>query len=320
MNMLTKEWILGYVFAGLFIAMSMFVPGFLDPYNLTNMLFQVPELGILALGMMVVLLTAGIDLSITFLAAMSGVVMAQLMTSGYPIIIAIFIGIMVALLGGLLNGFFVAVVGVSPILVTLGTMTLFEGIVLLMTKGYSISGFPESYSMIGNGQVGPIPIPILIFIAVAIATSVLLNKTVWGRSVYMLGNNPTATLFSGINTTRVLIWVYLFAALMAAIAAIVMTSRYNSAKVDLGSSYLLQSIAVAVLGGTNISGGYGKVIGVVLGVGIFQVISNGLNLFGIPSMVINILMGVILIFVLLMNFFLAKRKQKQNVQKLNVAS
>ncbi|MCG6197615.1 ABC transporter permease, partial [Anoxybacillus sp. LAT_38] len=95
------------------------------------------------------------------------------------------------------------VVGVSPILVTLGTMTLFEGIVLLLTKGNSISGFPESYSLIGNGLLGVVPIPILIFAAIAVILSILLNKTAWGRSVYMFGNNPTATLFSGINTTRV---------------------------------------------------------------------------------------------------------------------
>jgi len=311
MNFLSKEWILGYVFAGLFLLMTLFVPGFFDTYNLINMLFQLPELGILSLGMMVVLLTAGIDLSITFLAALAGVIVAMLLTNGYSVPVSILAGFATALAGGLLNGFFIAVVGVSPILVTLGTMTLFEGIVLLLTKGNSISGFPESYSLIGNGLLGVVPIPILIFAVIAVILSILLNKTVWGRSVYMFGNNPTATLFSGINTTRVVLLVYLFAALMTAVAAIIMTSRYNSAKVDIGSSYLLQSIAVAVLGGTSISGGYGKVIGVVLAVGIFQIISNGLNLLGVSSMVIDILMGTILIGVLLINYVSAKRKQSQ---------
>ncbi|UYZ12331.1 ABC transporter permease [Brevibacillus sp. WF146] len=311
MNFLSKEWILGYVFAGLFLLMTLFVPGFFEAYNLINMLFQLPELGILSLGMMVVLLTAGIDLSITFLAALAGVIVATLLTNGYSVPVSILAGVATALTGGLLNGFFIAVVGVSPILVTLGTMTLFEGIVLLLTKGNSISGFPESYSLIGNGLLGAVPIPILIFAAIAVILSILLNKTAWGRSVYMFGNNPTATLFSGINTTRVVLWVYLFAALMAAVAAIIMTSRYNSAKVDIGSSYLLQSIAVAVLGGTSISGGYGKVIGVVLAVGIFQIISNGLNLLGVSSMVIDMLMGTILIGVLLINYVSAKRKQSQ---------
>lgn len=125
----------------------------------------------------------------------------------------------------------------------------------------------------------------------------------------MAGNNPVATRFSGINTRKVIMYVYLFSALMAAIAAVIMTSRYNSAKVDLGSSYQLQSIAVAVLGGTSISGGYGKVIGVIFGTAIFQVLSSGLNLLGVPSMVINILIGVVLITVLLINFFTANAKR-----------
>lgn len=103
----------------------------------------------------------------------------------------------------------------------------------------------------------------IVFAIVALLAWYLLNKTVWGRTVYMAGNNPIATLFSGVNTKKVIMYVYLFSALMAAIAAIIMTSRYNSAKVDLGSSYQAQSIAVAVLGGTSISGGYGKVIGVI---------------------------------------------------------
>ncbi|MGG4393804.1 ABC transporter permease [Paenibacillus thiaminolyticus] len=308
---LSKEWMLGLFFLGLFIIMAIFVPGFIDPYNLTSMLYQLPELGILSLGMMVVILTAGIDLSITYLAALSGVVMAYALTAGLPVPVAMIAGVIAALIGGLLNGFFVAVIGVSPILVTLGTMTLFKGIILLITKGNSVSGFPDSYSFIGNGDVLGIPFPMILFAIVALLAWYLLNKTVWGRTVYMAGNNPIATLFSGVNTKKVIMYVYLFSALMAAIAAIIMTSRYNSAKVDLGSSYQLQSIAVAVLGGTSISGGYGKVIGVIFGTATFQVLSSGLNLLGVPGMVINILIGVVLLAVLLINFFTAKYKHNQ---------
>lgn len=308
---LSKEWILGLIFLGLFAVMAVFVPGFIDPYNLNSMLFQLPELGILSLGMMAVILTAGIDLSITFVAALSGVAMAYCMVEGMPIYAALAVGLVVALLCGLINGFFVSIVGVSPILVTLGTMTLFKGVILLVTKGNSVSGFPDSYSVIGNNDILGIPLPIIIFAVVALAAWYMLNKTVWGRSVYMAGNNPVATLFSGINTKRVIMYVYLFSALMAFIAAVIMTSRYNSAKVDLGSSYQLQSIAVAVLGGTSISGGYGKVIGVIFGAGIFQILSSGLNLLGVPGMVINILIGVVLIAVLIVNYFSAKRGQKK---------
>ncbi|WP_219837068.1 ABC transporter permease [Paenibacillus sp. R14(2021)] len=308
---LSKEWMLGGVLVALFIVMAIVAPGFTDVYNLTNMLFQIPELGILSLGMLVVILTSGIDLSITYLAALSGVIMAYCMTSGMPLALSILLGVLTALIGGLLNGFFVAFVGVSPILVTLGTMTFFKGIVTLITKGNSISGFPDSYAAIGSNAYFGIPLPVIIFGLIALAAWYLLNKTVWGRHVYMTGNSPIATLFSGVNTKRVIIYVYLFSAMMAAIAAVIMTSRYNSAKVDLGSSYLLQSISVAVLGGASISGGYGKVIGVVLGTAIFQVLSSGLNLMGVSSMIINILVGVVLIAVLLINFFSANMKRNE---------
>lgn len=278
---LSKENILGLIAIGLFVLMSISVPGFLSSNNLTNMMFQLPEFGLFALAMMVVIVTGGIDLSITYTAALAGVAIAILSSNGYPMIIAILGGIAVGLLCGFMNGFIIAKIGVSPILVTLGTMVLFEGLILSITKGNSISGFSPEYTLIGNGYyLGLIPLSIIIFLFVAILTSVLLNKTVWGRSVYMVGSNPVASLFSGVNNSKVLMKVYLYSALLAAIASIIMTSRYNTVKVDLGSSYLLQSVAAAVLGGTEIQGGYGKVIGTLYAVMIFQMISSGLILIG----------------------------------------
>ncbi|REJ26038.1 MAG: ABC transporter permease [Bacillaceae bacterium] len=311
---LSKENILGLIVIGLFVLMSISVPGFLSSNNLTNMMFQLPEFGLFALAMMVVIVTGGIDLSITYTAALAGVAIAILSSNGYPMIIAILGGIAVGLLCGLMNGFIIAKIGVSPILVTLGTMVLFEGLILSITKGNSISGFSPEYTLIGNGYyLGLIPLSIIIFLFVAILTSVLLNKTVWGRSVYMVGSNPVASLFSGVNNSKVLMKVYLYSALLAAIASIIMTSRYNTVKVDLGSSYLLQSVAAAVLGGTEIQGGYGKVIGTLYAVMIFQMISSGLNLMGVPRPIVTVIMGVILIAVLIINFI--KVKADENKQK-----
>lgn len=224
---------------------------------------------------------------------------------------AILIGVLVGLSCGLINGVIISKIGVSPILVTLGTMVLFEGLILSITKGNSISGFSEGYSLIGNGYyMGIVPLSIIIFVLFAIITAILLSKTKWGRSVYMVGSNPIATLFSGINNSKVLMRVYLYAALLATIASIIMTSRYNTAKVDLGSSYLLQSVAAAVLGGTEIQGGYGKVIGTVYAVVIFQMLSSGLNLMGVPRSIVTVMMGVILITVLVINFVKTKLDEK----------
>ncbi|WP_181347094.1 ABC transporter permease [Thalassobacillus sp. CUG 92003] len=314
MKSLSKESILGLVTLGVIILMSMIAPGFLDLGNIYNMMFQLPEFGLLTLGMMVIIITGGIDLSITYVAALSGVIMAIMISSGVFLPFAILVGVLVALACGSLNGFIVSKIGVSPILVTLGTMVLFEGVILSITKGTSISGFPAAYNLIGNGYIGGVvPLSIIIFAAFAILTAVLLNKTEWGRQVYMLGSNPVATLFSGVNNSRVLMKVYLYGALLAAVAAIIMTSRYNSAKVDLGSSYLLQSVAAAVLGGTEIQGGYGKVIGTIYAVIIFQVLSNGLNLLGVDSSLVTVIMGAILIFVLTLNFATHTFRNKKQV-------
>ncbi|MFE4142594.1 ABC transporter permease [Peribacillus sp. YIM B13472] len=308
---ISKENTLGVITAGLFVLMSFSIPGFFSSNNLTNMMFQLPEFGLIALAMMVVIVTGGIDLSITYTAALSGVTIALMASSGYPMLGAILIGVLVGLSCGLINGVLISKIGVSPILVTLGTMVLFEGLILSITKGNSISGFSEGYSLIGNGYyMGIVPLSIIIFVLFAIITAILLSKTKWGRSVYMVGSNPIATLFSGVNNSKVLMRVYLYAALLATIASIIMTSRYNTAKVDLGSSYLLQSVAAAVLGGTEIQGGYGKVIGTVYAVVIFQMLSSGLNLMGVPRSIVTVMMGVILITVLVINFVKTKLDEK----------
>nr|WP_302328439.1 ABC transporter permease [Salirhabdus salicampi] len=279
------------------------------------MAFQLPEFGLIALGMMVVILTSGIDLSLTYTSALAGIVIALGLTAGLPILAAILLGLGAAILCGCVNAFFVSNIGVSPILVTIGTMILYEGVSMQITKGGAISGFPEQFYVFGNATIGVIPLPIIIFAIFAIVTYVLLNNTPWGRSVYMIGSNPKATFFSGINTRRVLYYVYLYAALLAAIAGLIMASRYNSAKVDYGSSYLLLSIAAVVLGGTKIQGGYGKVMGTVLGVMIFQILTSALNLYGVSPHIVNIFIGGILIFVLTLNFILNNVGRK-NVPKV----
>lgn len=320
MKGLSKESVLGIIALVLIIVMSFIAPGFVGANNITNMLFQVPEFGLIALGMMIVIVTGGIDLSITYTAALSGVGIALMESHGYPMLISILVGLIVGLLCGVVNGFIVSKIGVSAILVTLGTMTLYQGIILTITKGNSISGFSDAYGLIGNGYfAGIVPISLILFVIFAVLTAVLMNKSKWGRSVYMVGSNPIATLFSGVSNNKVLMGVYLYSALLASVAAVIMTSRYNMAKVDLGSSYLLQSVSAAVLGGTNIQGGYGKVMGTIYAVVIFQVIGSGLNLLNVPSAIVSAIMGAILIMVLVFNFIKAKidensEKKRQGTQ------
>ncbi|MTI59040.1 MAG: ABC transporter permease [Firmicutes bacterium] len=297
------------IFILLFILLSLISPDrFLTIRNMKTMAFQLPEFALITLGMMIVILTGGINLSITFASALSGIMAAYVLVNydfnvWIVILFAFLLAFLVALLTGLLNGLIVAYIGVTPILVTLGTGTLFEGISLKFTRGGTISGFSEQFSWIGNGTFLGFPIPILIFLVVAIFTFLLLERTPWGKKVYMLGSNSTAANFSGINVKKILLQVYIYSSLMAGIASIIMISRYNTAKVDLGSSYLLQSVSATVLGGTSISGGTGTVSGTIIALLILQMISSGLNVLGVNRFFIDIIMGAILILVLTIDYF-----------------
>jgi ribose/xylose/arabinose/galactoside ABC-type transport system permease subunit len=189
----------------------------------------------------------------------------------------------------------IAYIGVSPILATLGTMTLLEGISLVITRGYVISGLPRELLVIGNGTFLGVPVPMFILVAVAVGVAIILNKTRLGLSTYMIGSNIKATGFSGINTNKVTILVYMISGLLAGIASLIMIARFNSAKAGYGSSYLLVTVLVSVLGGINPNGGFGKVSGVFLGLILLQVISSGLNLLGISQFLTLALWGALLL-------------------------
>lgn len=282
------------------------------------MAYQMPEFGIFAIAMMIVIMSGGINLSITYTAALSsivgGLVLSKLTATGVAPWLTIFAGIatflIVSLACGTVNGFIVADIGITPMLATLATSTLFEGVCLNITKGGAISGFPDVFLWFGNATVLGIPFPMIVFVLVVIVSYYLMERSSFGFKAYMVGCNPTVTLYSGVNVKKILHRIYLFSALLCAISGILMASRYNSAKESYGSSYLLQSISAAVLGGTDIAGGYGKILGTVLAVMIIQVISSGLNILGVNRFIINVVMGGILILVLAIDFFTQNRKAR----------
>lgn len=293
----------------LVITFSIMLPGqFFSLGNFQSMTFQLPELGILTLAMMITMITGGINLSIIASANLSGIIMALIMKNLLPatptnfetfwiILLAIAAGLVISALIGLVNGFIISFFGVSAILATLGTSTLLEGIALVITKGYVISGFPRGLLAIGNESIIGIPIPLIIFIGVAILVAVILNRSKMGLSTYMMGSNIKATKFSGINVEKATIKVYILSGLLSGVASIIMLSRFNSAKAGYGSSYLLATVLISVLGGTNPNGGFGKVSGVVLGIVLLQVISSGLNLLGMSQFLSMALWGILLLAV-----------------------
>jgi len=198
---------------------------------------------------------------------------------------AILAGLAVSLLIGLFNGWIIAYIGVSPILATLGTMMLIQGLNVVITKGYVISGFPEPVLFIGNGLIFGVPVPLLIFTACVGLAALILRRTPFGIAIYI----------------KVILKIYALSGLLCGVAALIMISRFNSAKAGYASSYLLVTILAAVLGGVDPFGGFGKMMGLVLALLILQVVSSGLNLIGISAHLTLTLWGGILIFILFIN-------------------
>lgn len=314
-------------FFAVFVLMAFLNPTkFLSSNNMQTMAFQMPEFGLMSLAMMIAVLTGGINLSITMSASLSSIIGSFILTSQFTqqnpifgIILSIITILIFSIILGAFNGIFISYIGVAPILVTLGTKTLYEGIGLNFTKGGSISGFPQQYMQIGNGSLFGIPVSLIVYILIIILCYFLFEKSTWGTKVYMIGSNEIASKFSGIDVKRILMSVYIYSSILTGIASIFITSRYNSAKTDYGSSYLMQAVTAVVLGGTSILGGTGKVIGTVISVCIIQVVSSGLNIMQVNRYIINIITGGILIFVLALRYIFHTIEDKRKIKKqLNI--
>lgn len=274
---------------------------------LQSMAFQLPELGILSLAMMVTLLSGGLNLSIIATANLCALTMAWVLTTYVPgahgfmwggwQVIAVLAGVCVATIVGLINGFVIAYLGVSPILATLGTMTMCKGLSIGMTRGNVISGFPEPVVFLGNGTVAGVPVALVIFLALCVPMAVLLNKSPFGHKIYMIGSSEKATRYSGVDTKRVLLGVYLLSSLLSVVAALVMMARFNSANAAYGESYLLVTILAAVLGGVNPFGGFGKVGGLLMALILLQMISSAFNLLNFSPFLTVAIWGALIVVV-----------------------
>jgi simple sugar transport system permease protein len=279
---------------------------FLSGSNFVSMAFQIPEFAILSLAMMLAMLTAGIDLSIIGIMNLSAILGGLYLSKfgGGPgtagILITIAIVLATGLLCGLLNGLLISRVGIPPILATLGTSQVYLGLGIVATKGAAVYGFPPAFSLIGNGSLLGVPVPLLILLLAAGIVAFLLNRTRFGAEVYMLGTNPLAARFAGIDSTRLILGTYAFSGLLSATAGVVVMSRVNSIRADFGASYLLLTILVAVLGGVNPYGGFGKVIGVLLAVVSLQLLSSGFNMLRFSNFAREFIWGALLLLVMVL--------------------
>jgi ribose/xylose/arabinose/galactoside ABC-type transport system permease subunit len=280
----------------IFSVLSLTTPGFLSLSNLTTVLRQISINGILAVGVTFVIITGGIDLSLGSTVALAGVAAALFARQGNDALaLPLIAGISTGLVVGFVNGLIVTRGKVAPFIVTLGMMTILRGTALVVSDGRPVSNLSDAFNSIGGGDLLGIPIPILVFLAVVVVSHIILDRTVIGRYVYATGGNERAAYASGVDVDKVKMFVYVICGAFAGLAGIVLASRINTGQPNAGVSFELDAIAAAVIGGTNLSGGIGKVTGTVLGVLIIGIINNGLDLLNVTSYYQQIIKGVIII-------------------------
>ena len=291
------------------IAFSLATPRFLTSENFGSIAFQLPELGLLTLAMLVPILSGGLNLAITYTANFCGLTLAWVLQANGGVdagfgafVLGCAAALAVGSLAGLIMGLVIAYVGAHPILVSLAMMIFIRGLGEFLTRGGDISGFPSFIQPIGHGSVLGIPIPLLVFLAAAAVWYVMLGRTRHGFSTYMLGSNIEATRYSGIPTKRTLTLIYTLSGLMCAIAGIIMVARFNSVRVGHGDAYLLITVLACFLGGVDPFGGFGRVVPVVLALVILQVLSSGLNLIGANQHLSTAVWGLFLIAVMVIRF------------------
>lgn len=319
-----REWLKAFVrkyaivliFIAMFIGMTFLTDAFLQPRNLVNVFRQISVVGLISIGVTMVIITTGIDLSSGSVLALAAVFAASLAQQPdwhdakypglvVPVIIPILVSLAIGLICGAINGGLIAKFMIPPFIATLGMMTVARGFALIYSNR-PVSGLTDSYNFIGQGEIFKvfpipgqpplgIPVPVIILIVVAIAAHILLNNTRFGRHIYAIGGNEQAALISGLNVGRIKIGVYAIAGLLSGLAGLVLSSRIGSGQAGLAVGYELDAIASAVIGGTSLSGGIGTIWGTMIGALIIGVLNNGLDLLNVSAYWQTIVKGTIIV-------------------------
>lgn len=282
-------------------------PYFLTLSNLLNIVEQSSVIAIIAAGMTFVIITAGIDLSVGSVLALSGVVMASLLQADVPLPLAIAASLGSGFLCGMLNGILITRGRLPPFISTLGMMSVARGAALLVTQGRPISGFSATFRQLASGEIFYVPVPVLIMLIVYVVAGILLAKTSFGRHVYAIGGNEEAAVLSGVDVKKLKALVYGICGMLSGLAAAILTARLNSAQPIAGIMYELDAIAATVIGGTSLMGGEGTVFGTLVGALIMGVLRNGLNLLDVSSFVQQIVIGSVIILAVLIDMILKNR-------------
>lgn len=279
----------------LFIALTIATPHFLTIINLSSVARQTAVINIMALGMTLVIITGGIDLSVGSILGISGLFGCMAIQRGYPIPIAIFVGIGTGLVCGLLNGAMVTLLRINPFIVTLGTLEAYRGLALVVSKGLPVHGLPDSFSYLGDGNLLGIPFSLWVLAVCAVLMHFLLENTKLGRYSFAIGSNSAAAYYAGVPIKFHLTAVYAIAGLLTGLAGMIEASRLMTGQPTAGQGYELQAIAAVVIGGGSLVGGEGSVVGTLIGAFIMGLLSNGSDLLGINPYWQQVVIGAVII-------------------------
>jgi ribose transport system permease protein len=269
---------------------------FLTQQNLVNILRQFAMLGISAVGMTLVILAGGIDLSVGSNLGLTGIIAAICMVNFEMIpALAILLGLISATIVGIINGVSITRFRIPPLIATLATYTAVRGVAYVLTGGLPIFGFPKSFNVVGRGMIWFLPVPVLIMLVVFVLGWMVLHKTRYGRYLYAIGGNPEAARLSGIPVKRNLVLTYVYSGIFSGIAGIIMLSRLNSGHPTTGTGFELDVITAVVLGGISIAGGEGLFLGVISGVLIIGVLTNGMILMNVYEYYQQVIKGLVLL-------------------------
>jgi len=301
----SQQWGIILVLIALIVIMGIASPVFLSARNIRNVLQQISTLGILSMGMTILMISGGIDLSVGSCISVAAVVMGTMIKAGLPAELAILTGLLIGCGIGLINGSLAAYTRAHPFILTLGTMTFFQGVAVLITKGFPITDLGKRFEWIGTSQVRtgllPIPVIVILFFAVMLICWFLLRYTRLGRIAYAIGGNEYTTYLAGISVKRYKIVFYMICGFFAGLAAVVLASRISSAIPTMGADYTLQAIGACVIGGIPLTGGRGSVWGTFTGVLLLGVIANGLNLLHFDASIQYMLTGLIIIIAVIIH-------------------
>lgn len=293
------------------LAISLFSPYFLTTNNLMGVFRSFSLIAIMSIGMVLVIITGGIDLSVGSVMGLSSLVTALAFQHGWGAASAVTAGLVVGLAMGCFNGFLITRIMLPPFIATLGTMSIGRGLMYIVTKGVPVTpDVPDDFTFLGQGYIGFVPFPVVIMVLMAIIFSVLMRQTRFGRHVYATGGNEMAALLSGVRTFRVKFIVYALSGLIASIAGVISFSRFVSAEPASGFGAELDVIAAAAIGGASLSGGAGSVVGAIIGAALAGIITNGVVLLNIDTYAQQVITGAVILIAVSIDIWRMRVKRR----------